>query len=76
MGTKTKSRKFVVVIMVTVIFIMAMIIGAVAAWKEIDVPWLAVTLPILASVYPAYLGANAYQKKFRPPIIDNGGLTE
>ncbi len=61
MSDKLKSRKFLVVIMVSVLTLLGMVAGTVAAFKEFDLPWLAVTLPILAGVFPVYIGANAYQ---------------
>ena len=59
---KPRGRKFTVVIIVSIQIAIGMIAGLVGAALEVDLPWLSVTLPILAGVYPLYMGANAYQK--------------
>ncbi len=61
METKMKSRKFIVVMVVAGLVLLGMVAGTIAAFKTFDLPWLAVTLPILAGVFPVYIGANAYQ---------------
>lgn len=57
------GRKFAVVIIVSIEIAIGMIAGVVGAYTKVEMPWLSVVLPILASVYPAYMGANAYVKK-------------
>lgn len=61
-GTTGYGRKFAVIIIVSIQITIGMIAGCIGAYMGIDLPWLAVVLPILASVYPAYMAANAYQK--------------
>lgn len=56
------GRKFAIVIIVSIQITIGMIAGVVGAYMKVDLPWLSVVLPILAAVYPAYMGANAYQK--------------
>ena len=56
------GRKYSVVVMVSILISLGMLAGVIAAINGADLPWLATTLPILASVYPAYMGANAAQK--------------
>ena len=56
------GRKYSVVVMVSVLISLGMVAGVIAAINGASLPWLATTLPILASVYPAYMGANAVQK--------------
>jgi len=56
------GRKFTVIIIVSIEITLGMIAGIVGAYMGVDLPWLSVVLPILAAVYPAYMGANAYQK--------------
>jgi len=56
------GRKFAVIIIVSVEIILGMVAGIIGAYLELDLSWLSVVLPILASVYPAYMGANAWQK--------------
>ena len=56
------GRKYSVVVMVSVLISLGMMAGVIAAINGANLPWLATTLPILASVYPAYMGANAAQK--------------
>lgn len=60
--TMKHGRKFTVIIIVSIQITLGMIAGCIGAYMGIDLPWLAVVLPILAAVYPAYMGANAYQK--------------
>ncbi len=55
------GRKFAVVIIVSVLLAIGMITGGIAAYKEFELPWLSLTLPILAGVYPVYIAGNAYQ---------------
>ena len=57
-----KGRKFAVVIIVSVLLGMGMVAGVISSMQGIDMAWLSAVLPILASVYPVYLGANAAQK--------------
>ena len=56
------GRKFTVIIIVSIQIVLGMIAGIIGAYMGVDLPWLSVLLPILAAVYPAYMGANAYQK--------------
>ncbi len=58
---KKLGRKFIVVMLVAVLVLLGMIAGIVGAYNELDLPWLAVTLPILAGVFPVYIAGNAYQ---------------
>ncbi len=58
---KKVSRKFIVVMISAVLLLLGMIAGIVGAYKELDLPWLAVTLPVLAAVLPSYIAGNAYQ---------------
>jgi len=55
------GRKFVVVIIASILVLLGMIAGIIGAYRELDLPWLAVTLPILAAVLPSYIAGNAYQ---------------
>ena len=56
------GRKFAVVLLNAVLLGIGMSAGVLAAINNVDLPWLTTTLPILASVMPAYIGANAVQK--------------
>lgn len=56
------GRKFFITIVVCGLILLGMTAGTIAAANEFALPWLAVTLPILAGVPVAYMGANAYQK--------------
>jgi len=58
---KKYGRKFAVVIVSACRLGMGMIAGIVGAFNELDLPWLSVTLPILAAVLPSYIAGNAYQ---------------
>lgn len=69
--SEKKGRKFSVVIMVTILLFLGMVAGVIAAYNEFNLPWLAVTLPILAGVYPVYIAGNAYQHG--KEINKNGG---
>ena len=66
-----KGRKFAVVILVSLLMGIGMAAGLIAALSGASAPWLAATLPILASTYPAYMGANAVQKHAQAKTKDN-----
>ncbi len=57
-----KGRKFAVVIIVSVLLGLGMVAGLISSIQGVDMAWLTAVLPILASVYPVYMGANAVQK--------------
>ena len=57
---KKMGRQFIVVIIVAFLVLLGMIAGIIAAFNKLDLPWLAVTLPILAGVFPVYIAGNAY----------------
>ncbi len=59
---KKPGRKFAVVIISAVLLGLGMIAGIFGAYNNLDLPWLSVTLPILAAVLPSYIAGNAYQK--------------
>lgn len=63
------GRKFAIVIIVSIQITIGMIAGVVGAYMKVDLPWLSVVLPILAAVYPAYMGANAYQKGKEAKVV-------
>lgn len=67
-----KGRKFAVVIMATILLGIGMIAGVIGALEGVDLPWLAMTLPIIASTYPAYIGGNAMQKIKTAPQQSKG----
>lgn len=56
------GRKFAVIIIVSIEIVLGMVAGIIGAHMELELPWLGTVLPILASVYPAYMGANAWVK--------------
>ena len=58
----TNGRKFAIVIIVSIEITLCMVAGIIGAYMKVEMPWLSVVLPILAAVYPAYMGAKAYQK--------------
>ncbi len=58
---KKLGRKFIVVIVSASLVLFGMIAGIIGAYNEFDLPWLVVTLPILAAVLPSYIAGNAYQ---------------
>ena len=58
-----KSRKFIIALAVSVIFLLAAGGGMILAARGINIPWIASSLAILASTFPAYMGANALSKK-------------
>ncbi len=60
--TFKNGRKFFVVVMACILLALGMIAGVIGAYKEVDLPWLAVVLPILAGTLPVYIGGNVYQK--------------
>ena len=61
-----RGRKFAVVIMAVILLAIGMVAGVIAAFRGVDLSWLALVLPILCSVLPTYIGANTVQKIKKP----------
>ena len=64
------GRKYSVVVMVSVLISLGMVAGVIAAINGANLPWLGTTLPILTSVYPAYMEANAVQKNAQAKVAN------
>ena len=76
LNAPSKGRKFAVVVLVSLLMGIGMAAGLIAALSGANAPWLAATLPILASTYPAYMGANAVQKHAQARAKDNKNNTK
>ena len=61
-NTPNRGRKFAVIVLVSALMGIGMAAGLLAALRGADTAWLTTTMPILASTFPAYMGANAMQK--------------
>ena len=73
--SNNRGRKFAVVIMAVILLAIGMAAGVIAAFRSVDLGWLALVLPILAGVLPAYIGANTVQK-IKNPKKDIRGDTQ
>ena len=69
--SNNRGRKFVVVIMAVILLAIGMAAGVIAAYQGVDLAWLGLVLPILASVLPSYIGANTLQKSIQAKNQNN-----